>query len=48
MQFSCDKTLAVSMLIFLAAAVVYYPGATAARLPLKAAGGDLEAATDGW
>lgn len=29
-QFSGDKTVAVSMLISLAAAVVYYPGITAA------------------
>lgn len=47
MQFSCDKTVAVSMLIFHAAAAVYYPGITAVRLPLKTAGGDLEKATDG-
>lgn len=45
MLFICDKTAAVSMIIFLAAAVVYYPGITAARLPLKTAGGHLEKTT---
>lgn len=44
MLFICDKTVAVSMIIFLAAAVVYYAGITAARLPLKTAGGHLEKA----